>query len=59
MIIIYINNFLVFKLDKSKIDKIKQWLNIYYKMKDLKTCYQFLSIKIEKNEIITLYFFHK
>ena len=55
IVVIYIDNFLVFKFDKSKIDNIKWWLNINYKMKDLKTCRQFLGIKVERdNDHLTI-----
>ena len=35
IIVLYINNYLVFGIGKSKIDGIKKWLYIHYKMKDL------------------------
>ena len=50
IIVIYINNFLVFRLDKSEIDNIKWWLNTNYKMKDLETCRQFLGMKVEQDQ---------
>ena len=50
IVVIYIDDFLVFGLDKSEIDNIKWWLNINYKMKDLGTCCQFLGMKVEQEK---------
>lgn len=48
--IIYFNDFLIFGYNKSKINNIKLWLNINNKMKNLKTCHLFLSIKVKLNK---------
>ena len=50
IVVIYVDDFLVFGLDKSEIDNIKWWLNTNYKMKDLGTCRQFLGMKVERDE---------
>ena len=47
IVIIYVDNFLVFRLDKSEIDKIKLWLNTNYMMKELRICCQFLGMKVK------------
>lgn len=47
MIVIYINNFLVFRIDKFEIDEIKRWLYINYKIKDLELYCLFLGIKVK------------
>ena len=47
IIVIYVDNFLVFGLDKLEIDNIKWWLNTNYKMKNLEICRQFLGMKVE------------
>lgn len=50
IVIIYINNFLVFGANISEIDNIKWWLATHYKIKDLKLCSQFLCMKVEQNK---------
>ena len=50
IVVIFVDDFLVFGLNKSEINNIKWWLNNNYKMKDLEICRQFSGIKVERDE---------
>ena len=40
----------------TEIDNIKLWLATYYKIKDLKSCSQFLGIKVKRNKKFCIIF---
>ena len=50
IVIVYVDDFLVFGPNMSEIDNIKWWLATHYKIKDLGPCSQFLGMKVERNE---------
>lgn len=50
IVIVYVDDFLVFGPNMSDIDIIKWWLATHYKIKDLGPCSQFLGMKVERNE---------
>lgn len=50
IVLVYVDDFLIFGPDKAEIDNVKWWLATNYKIKDLGTCSQFLGIKVERNE---------
>ncbi len=49
IVIVYIDNFLFFRLDLTEIKIVKSFLANQYKMKDLGSCGQFTRIKLEQN----------
>lgn len=49
IIIVYINNFLFFRLDLVEINIVKSFLADQYKIKNLNSYGQFISIKLEQN----------
>ena len=50
IVIVYVDDFLVFGPKMSEIGNIKSWLAIHSKIKDLGSCGQFLGTKVEQNE---------
>ena len=50
IVLVYVDDFLVFGPDKAEIDNVKWWLATNYKIKDLGPCSQFLGMKVERNE---------
>ncbi len=49
IVIVYIDDFLLFGPDLTKINIVKYFLANQYKMKDLGSCRQFTEIKLEQN----------
>ncbi len=49
IVIVYIDDFLFFRLDLMEINILKSFLADQYKMKDLGSCGQFTGIKLEQN----------
>ena len=50
IVIVYVDNFLVFGPNMSEIENVKWWLAIHYKIKDLGPYSQFLGMKVERDE---------
>ena len=50
IVLVYIDDFLVFGTDKAEIDNVKWWLATNYKIKDLGPCSHFLGIEVERNK---------
>ncbi len=50
IVVVYVDDFLLFGPDMKEIESVKWWLAAHYKMKDLGPCSQFLGIKIERDD---------
>lgn len=58
IVIVYVDNFLFFESDLIKTNIVKSFLADQYKMKNLRSCGQFTSIKLKQNlevKIISLF----
>ncbi len=50
IVVVYIDEFLLFDFDMKKMESAKWWLAAHYKMKDIGSCGQFLGVKIEQDD---------